>query len=327
MASLCVSGRPSMDELILQYKYGIPGKTPELSYPTDDRPASKAFAFTVTGGGNGPTWVISFDNKNASYDIMSNLQGDSLPEYGFIGLGVTVNEAQTQLRSCNHGPLTMNMKKLNDLGFFPEYLFPKHDDLKPPFQVIKKTIAHGEKWTTKIEFPLTGDKGFDSRIAEFTKDCYEDDDAGTEGTCSRTVSANLILGRYLVLTFDRYEYEDGAAHGDEEITQSTYVKAGAEWAPIARNGLIAQNERCRKRYASLLNRRIRPEMGMKWANEVAPEFDDLFQEAEQVLIEDGVMFEFDQYALGPRVSPQGIFVNFQTLGGCFAPQIEVGNSS
>jgi hypothetical protein len=202
-ASLCASGHASRDGLILEYKFGAAGKTPELSYPTDARPASKAFEFTVTGGGNGPTWVVSFDNKYASYDIMSGLQGDSLPEFGFFGLGVTGKEGQTQLRSCNHGLLTMNMKNLNDLGFFPEYFIPKHDNLKPPFQVIKKTVKHGDKWTSRMEYPIIGDIGIDSRIGGFIEDCYESDD-GDAGNCVRSVSADLVLGKYLVLTFDRF---------------------------------------------------------------------------------------------------------------------------
>ena len=324
--SLCASGPASRDGLILEYKFGAAGKTPELSYPTDARPASKAFEFTVTGGGNGPTWVVSFDNKYASYDVMSALQGDSLPEYGFFGLGVTVKEEQTQLRSCNPGPLIMNMKNLNDLGFFPEYVFPKHDNVKPPFQVINKTIKHGDKWTSKMEYPIVGDVGIDSRIGQFIHDCYEGDD-GDAGNCVQSVTADLILGKYLVLTFDHFTYEEGAPHGDEEVERSTYVKGGNGWAPIAPNGLIAQNDHCQKRYASLLNRRIRPEMGLKWANEDAPEFDDLFKSAQQVLIVDGVIFEFNQYELGPRVSPEGIFVDFKTLGDCFAPQVLARDSS
>jgi hypothetical protein len=73
---------------------------------------------------------------------------------------------------------------------------------------------------------------------------------------------------------------------------------------------------------SFVNRRIRPELGIEGANLVGSGFNDLFDAAEQVLTVNGVMFLYSPYALGPRVSPQPILVDFNSLGACFSPQIE-----
>ncbi len=95
----------------------IPHKTPELVYPRESIVASKAFSFTTIGG---PLWVISFENGDASYDIMSDLKATDLPKYKFSGLGVTIKDGETQLRHCDPGAVVMDMGLLNDSGYFPQ---------------------------------------------------------------------------------------------------------------------------------------------------------------------------------------------------------------
>ena len=314
--SLCISRKPSTSDSKLIYRYGIPGTAPELVYPNESRGASNAFSFTTIGG---PTWVISFHNGKADYDVMSDLKASSLPQYKFTGIGVTVDGGQTTLRPCNSGPVVMDLQPLN--GYFPEYMPPKHAPSKPPFEVISKSIDHGATWTSTVAYPLVGDPALDQEIQKFAKDCYSDD-FGPNGHCSQTVSAELIKDRFLVLTFDSFEYATGQPHGDEEMNWKTYMKNNTQWVRIKKNSLIANTDTCKKRYAALINRRVRPELTSEYADKVAPHFADLFDEAEQVLTVDGVMFTYGQYALGPRVSPQGVLVTFDGLGACFAPQVD-----
>ena len=315
--SLCEVMRPPTSSVVLVYRFGIPGRTPELEYPRQAVPAAQAFRFTTIGG---PLWVISFDRGDASYDIMSDLEAVTLPPYKFTGIGVTTARGATRLRSCNAGAVVMNMRGLDAAGYFPEY---GPAAAGSPFKVVSKTTAHGSEWTSKVEYPVIGDPGLDGLIQGFARDCYPQEAEGA-GHCSQTVAAELVKERYLVLTFDSFEYMEGAPHGSEDISRRTYARDGERWVPIAKNSLIAASAECRSRYASLVDRRVRPQLPAEFADKVAPEGGDLFAEAEQVLTADGVRIVYEQYALGPRVSPQGILIPFEDLGDCFSPQVAGG---
>jgi hypothetical protein len=335
--SVCQSKLKGSGATALEYRYGVVGQTPELVYPAHVKLATEQFSFTTIGG---PIWVISFKSGNATYDVMSNLSTNRIPKNGydknFTGIGVSVNDGPTQLKSCNAGDVIMDMRQLNDEGLFPRYAPSVPYEEKSPFQTVSKTAKHGTNWTSTIEYSVIGDTDLDQKIKSFTKyDCVWDEaaederrefgdtsaDTGQEGgKCSRNVRSYIVQGKYLVLIFLRYTYNTGAPHGEGEESIKTFVRDGSSWTPIVRNSLISDDPVCHKHYAALINRRIRPQLTDELAAREALDFDSLFEEAEQVLTPDGVLFHFPEYSLGPRVSPEGILVDFKTLAWCFAPR-------
>jgi hypothetical protein len=338
MASVCQSELSGSGATALQYRYGVVGQTPELVYPGRMKAAADAFSFETHL--NGPMSVISFKNGNASYDVVSHFSADKFPkndyDKNFTGIGVTVNDGTTQLKTCNAGDVVMDMRQLEKEG-----LFPKDDSFIPyeeksPFKTVSSEATHGPKWTSTIKYPVIGDAALDQRIKSFLKyDCIWDDKAENErrdfgdtsadtdqqeGKCSRSVLSYVVEGRFLILIFSSFSYSAGEPHGQGDESIETYMREGAAWTHIEKNSLISSNPTCRKHYAALTNRHIRPQLTDEFAAQVAPAFDSLFEEAEQVLTPEGVLFHYGEYSLGPRNPPEGFLVDFKTLGACFAPR-------
>jgi hypothetical protein len=335
--SVCQSKLKGSGATALEYRNGVVGEAPELVYPAHVKTAAEQFSFTTIGG---PIWVISFKNGNATYDVMSNLSANTIPKNAydrdFTGIGVSVNDGPTQLKPCNAGDVIMDMQQLNDEGLFPRYAPSIPYEEKSPFKTVSKAVKHGPNWTSAIEYPVIGDAAIDQKIKSFTKfDCVWDeaaegkqrefgdtsaDTSEGDGKCTRNVRSYIVQGKYLVLIFSRFAYATGAAHGEGEESIKTFVREGSAWTSIVNNSLISVDPACHKHYAALLNRRVRPQLTDEFAAQEAPDFDSLFEAAKQVLTPSGVLFYFPEYSLGPRVSPEGIQVDFKTLAGCFAPR-------
>ncbi|HWZ63032.1 MAG TPA: hypothetical protein VNX02_08420 [Steroidobacteraceae bacterium] len=262
----------------------------------------------------GPLWVISFDNQDVSYDVISALQASTLPQYNFTGIEVTTKEGRTQLRHCNPGSVVMDMRQLNN-DFFPRYApsLPRPD--KSTFRMVSRSIPHGDNWVSTIEYPIIGDAGVDSEIEAFIKDCYTDD-SGPDGHCSQTVAANLIRDHFLVLTFESFSYEEGTPHGQDGLSFKIFRREGTAWRALEKNSFIAEDPSCQRRYAALTNRRVFPELTEKGAAQW--KFGDLFQIAEQLPTADGLLFFYESYALGPYIPPQPFLVDYKSLGSCFS---------
>jgi hypothetical protein len=308
--SMCQSVLPADGRVALRYRFGTPGRTPELIYPSRPQAAKDAFSFTTI---RGPLWVISFDNQGASYDVISALQADTLPQYNFTGIGVTIKEGRTQLRPCNPGSVVMDMRQLND-DFFPQYAPSLPPPDKSTFRMVSKSIPHGDNWVSTIEYPIISDPRVDREIEAFIKDCYADD-SGPDGNCSQTVAANLIRNQFLVLTFESFSYEQGAPHGQVELSFKIFRREGNEWRALEKNSFISEDPRCQRRYAALTNRHLFPELTEKGAAQW--QFGDLFQAAEQLPTADGLLFFYEPYALGGYIPPQPFLVDYKSLGSCF----------
>ncbi len=195
-------------------------------------------------------------------------------------------------------------------------------DKESKFPTVRKEIPHGPKWSSVTEYSVTGDPAVDAAIRSVLKeDCYPGMMAVDDGRCSQTVTAEIVRGKFLVLTIDNAEYQTGSPHGSEDWETRTYMKVGNRWQPIAKNGLLMDAAECQRRIASLVYGAIRPQLS---ADQVKG-FDtpaDLLKMASQVLTEEGIRFANQQYDFGGYIPPKPVVITYQALGSCFAPRIE-----
>lgn len=99
--ALCASPDLSPSTGTLQYRYGAPGKTPELSYPHQAIHPSKAFRGLFEGSAHASTTALGFDIGQFSYSVFSTSSA-----YGYNGAGVVIGRGGQRVRAllCTSEP-------------------------------------------------------------------------------------------------------------------------------------------------------------------------------------------------------------------------------
>ncbi len=335
-ASLCATRPDSSTGLKLQYRVGMRGGVLDFVYPRSESAASKAFSFASLISPQ--VFIISFDAGGSSFDLMVGYDNSRFPvsEYLSAGVSTTTSDYSTNFDSCEPGKTVMNAKLLDDAGLVPKSIrvngFPESPDavgqalVNGPQLLVRRTIAHGPKWTSTLAYPVIGDQEVDQQISEFITDCIGDDDASQEepdGNCVREVSSETVRnGQFLVVTLQSYEYETGSAHGHGEASVRVFEQKRGGWAPVAASALISGSQACRRRVGSLLYRRVWQQLAQSYRNGSDSDFqEELITSAEMGLTDDGVVFSYAQYQFGSYIPPQPVLLSYKVLGACFAPRL------
>jgi len=93
--SVCASNR------LLTYRYGMPGKAPEMQISSDGKDG-RVHSDVVVGGGGGQQTSLRFSNGNTHYVIFSGYAGSLTDSPGkqWSGLDVLKGTASTSNRQC-----------------------------------------------------------------------------------------------------------------------------------------------------------------------------------------------------------------------------------
>ena len=334
-ASLCATRSEGSSVLKLQYRVGMRGDVPEFVYPKNESAASKAFS--IASLISPQVFIISFDAGGSSFDLMAGYDNSRFPvsEYLSVGVSTTSNYA-TKFDSCEPGKTVMNAKLLDDAGLVPRSVringFPDSPDavgqalVNGPRLLVRRTIAHGPKWTSTLAYPVIGDEQVDQQISEFMTDCIGEDDESQEepdGNCVRAAISETVLdGQFLVVTLESYEFETGSAHGHGESSVRVFQQERGAWAPVAADAVISESKACRRRVGSLLYRRVWQQLAESYRNGSDAAFDEeLITSAEQGLTDAGVVFSYAQYQFGSYIPPEPVLLSYNVLGACFAPKL------
>jgi hypothetical protein len=205
--SLCGSQLTAGRPLLVQYRFGYPGISPELKYPSEPTTPLLAFDFGTTYDTTHgkPLQIISFSRPGATYDIISPDkiltpgQGDEAPP--FTGVGVTTPGNEMKLLSCDENTTTINLAPLRTaLGLsvdaplsdsWPEYPFEKAS-----YSMATNNKPCGSDCTCTVTYPIINVPVIERYINSFIDGDCED---GADVT--RIVTASIALGEYLNLSF------------------------------------------------------------------------------------------------------------------------------
>lgn len=103
-ASLCASRSPA-DGLLLQYRFGVPSKKPELVYPATPQPATRHFHLSRAGFSGGGELHIRFETARHEYILFERTVrtgfdgGENRPEFS-RGIAVRRDGKLLSTRPC-----------------------------------------------------------------------------------------------------------------------------------------------------------------------------------------------------------------------------------
>jgi hypothetical protein len=310
--SLCGSQEKADKSLLIQYRFGHPGITPELEYPSMPTAALSAFGLATVDNTSGfPLQTISFSRPSASYDIMTPDQADYSRWAPFTGVGVTTRGKETTLLSCDENTTTVNLAPLRKaLGLSADAplsdTLPKYPFEKAPYPTVNKKKPCGSHCKCEVKYPIIRDRAITRQVKSFMKGGCED---GAE--VIRTVTASITSGKYLSLSFSHYYYAYGTPHGygNEEIKLFRKGKNG--WVPLGKEALFDSESKCEDKINSLLFRQLKPQLSRLESQE------GLLDGAQVAIGSQGIIFSYAQYELGAYAEgPLPVLLPYKALGSC-----------
>lgn len=312
--SLCATGSATdPSSTLVQYRFGKPGNTPELAYPSKPSSPLSSFEFgTIKNTSGFPIETVSFERPGAAYDICTTSKESYARWAPFTGIGVTITGKPTKLLRCKQGTIFVDLEPLKKaIGIAPEdrlsEAIPKLPVEKKPFEIEQTQRPCGSKCECNIEYPVISDSNVSTEIKSFVAGTCEN---GAE--TSLTVSATMIGDAYLSLSFSDYTYHYGTPHGLTYEHKKTYKKSQNGWKEIAKDELFDSSEKCRNKVNSLLYRRLKP-LGLSRLE--SPE--GLLKSAKIEISSQGIIFSYDQYELGAYAEgPHPVLIPYKSLGSC-----------
>jgi len=211
--SLCAINNEGNDQLRVQYRFGRVGGNPEMVYPSKASDVTSSFDFGTLENTTGyPLERISFKIPGADYDILTTDKSDYAVYAPFTGVGVTVRGETTELLACEDNSIIVDLTSLRKaLGLSADAslseVLPRYPIETSPFPIIRRKGNCGRGCKFKIEFPQIPDRAIAAEIKSFIRSKFEGDENG------RSVTATIVRGSFLTLSFYDYSYSHGAAHG------------------------------------------------------------------------------------------------------------------
>ncbi|MGA3282758.1 MAG: hypothetical protein ABSD50_17490 [Smithella sp.] len=313
--SLCGTTGGVNSPLLVQYRFGQARGTPELKYPSEVSEVSSAFYFSTVENTSGfPLETISFDNPGASYDIMTPEESGYAQWAPFTGIGVTVRGKATKLLKCEKDTIIVNLAPLRKtLGLSKDAhlsdALPKYPLEKDLYPIIHKKRPCGSNCKCEIKYPDIADPVIADDINSFIKgNCKKGG-----GKDLRSITATVARKSYLTLSFSRYQYSQGAAHGyyiGEKI--ELFHKGSNGWEPFKKGQLLDLSPTCQTRINGLLYRQLKPQLSELTYPQA------LLDRAMITIGSQGLIFSYDPYdALeGNAGHPWPILLSYKMLDGC-----------
>jgi hypothetical protein len=306
--SLCGVGGEGNKPLLIQYRFGKVGAKPELVYPSKPSEPLSSFDFNTVHS----TSVISFERPGAAYDIMTPDKSDYVRSERFSGVVVTTGGKTTKLLPCEEGTVTVNLAPLRKaLGLSPR---SRLSDALPAYQFEKSPYPMRKKKSREckcvVEYPDVHDPVVAAEIKSFTRGfCKEGEECqGTES--EGTVTAMIVGGAYLTLTFSTRVDYDGAAHPMSHDETELFRKGKKGWERLKKEDLLKSTEKCEERIDSLLYRQVRPQL-----SELDSQ-DGLFNSAQIEIGSQGLIFSYQPYEFGAYIGPAPALLPYKILGDC-----------
>lgn len=299
--------------LLVQYRFGYFGTTPELEYPSKASEALSAFDFgTVDNTSGFPLQSISFNMPGVAYDIMTPDKSDYARWAPFTGVGVTVRGKTTTLLECEKGTISVDLAPLRKALGLPadgrlSDALPKYPLETVPYPIVHKKRPCGSNCKCEIEYPNIGDPVVATEIKAFIKGDCEDGDE----TVIR-VTATIARVTYLTLSFSHYRYSYGTPHGYAHEGTKLFRKGKKGWEPLKKENLLDLKQKCKERINGLLYRQLKPQRLSHLDSE-----NGLLDSAAIMIGSQGLIFSYGQYELGSYAEgPLPVLLSYKMLGGC-----------
>jgi hypothetical protein len=306
--SLCGAGGEDNAPLLVQYRFGKVGAKPELEYPSKPSEFLAAFDFNTVRDTN----IISFARPGAAYDVMIPDKSEYAQSL-FTGVVVTIG-GKTKLLPCEEGSITVNLAPLKKaLGLPPDGhslsdALPQYPLEKDPYPIIRKKKSRQCKCV--VEYPDISDPVVAADVKAFTRDFCKDGEECQGSESQGTVTATIVGGAYLTLTFStRLDY-DGAAHPMCHDETKLFRKGKKGWEPIKKEDLFKSTEKCDQRINSLLYRQVRPQLTH------LDSLDGLLDRAQIEIGGQGLIFYYRPYEFGSYIGPAPALLPYKVLGDC-----------
>jgi hypothetical protein len=113
IVSLCSSRDVSATSGYIQYRFGRPGRKPELTYPQAGVKPTDAFSYYYDGYAKGSTHQLTFTNGLYSYTLYSERH-----VFEWSGSGVVVEEIDKQVANlrCDDRTIQSGFHKIETIG-------------------------------------------------------------------------------------------------------------------------------------------------------------------------------------------------------------------
>jgi hypothetical protein len=305
--SLCGTTEGMNSRLLVQYRFGQVGRTPELEYPSKAAELSSAFDVGTTDNTSGfPLQTISFKRPGAAYDIMTPDESDYVRWAPFTGVGVTVQGKPTQLLKGEEGSVIVNLAPVRKaLGLAADASLseslPKYSLDEKPYPMVCKALPCGSDCRCDIEYPKIRGATVAAEIRSFTEKFNCEGDGNYHGG---KVTASIIRGSYLVLSFSYHA-------GWTTVSTKLFHKTKTGWKPLKKEDVLDSTPKCQGKINSLLYRQLKPQLSNLDSQE------RLLDSADIAIRTQGLSFSYDPYQLGSYAEgPWPVLLSYKMLDGC-----------